>query len=228
MMKVNPAIEEAIKAAVLADYEEREPSGRISAGRLGWPLQWQILHTLKVQPKPFDEFTLRKFVRGNDVEDRVMKWLNLAPNQMQVATAYRGIVGFADIVLDYPIDIKSVTNRAFGYIQKEGSKLGHRLQTECYAKGLGYDKYGIAYVASDDYRVLCFEHEVTNECDEVIDEYEAQMATGEVPVFKARETWQESLKYNNYPEWMKLTQEEIDAKLAAMGIRFTKSLNFDS
>jgi hypothetical protein len=227
-MTINPLIEETIRKAVLEEYEEKEPSGRISASKLGWPLQWQILHTLKVPPAPIDEFTLRKFQRGHDVEDRVMKWLAVQDDQMQVPCTYRGVVGYADLVLAYPWDIKSVTNRAFSYIQKEGSKLGHRLQTECYAKALGHTRYGIAYVASDDYRVLGFEHEVTDEVDKVIDEYEAQMEKLEVPVFEPREPWQANKQYNNYPEWSDLDRDQIDAKLAGLGITFTKPLNFDS
>jgi hypothetical protein len=215
-MKVNPIIEETIAKKVLqAQAEsEREPSGRLSAGRLGQPLQWQMLHYLKVPPKKIDEYTLRKFQRGNDVEDRIMKWLAPSPDKMQVPCEYRGVVGYADVVLDYPIDIKSTTNLAFKYKQKEGASYGHRMQTELYAKALGYDRYGVAYVASDDYRVLCFEEMVSGEVDAIIDAYEAQVALGTVPVFEAKEKWQSMPDYNPYPEWMKLSEEEIAMKLA--------------
>jgi len=212
-MKVNPRIQELIAQKVLEDAQEKEPSGRLSASRLGWPLQWQMLHYYKVPQKQIDEFTLRKFARGKDVEERIMKWLTPKEEQMQVPVEYRGVVGFADVVLEYPIEIKSVTNRAFMYKQKEGAARGHKLQGMLYAKALDYKRFGVAYVASDDYRVLCFEEEVTDEVDEVIDTYEKQLKTGIVPIFEASEEWQKIKDYNSYSDWMKLTEEEIADKL---------------
>jgi len=223
-VKINPIIEELIASKVLADRVDKEPSGRLAASRLGQPLQWQMLHYYKIPTKPLDEYTLRKFARGSDVEDRIMKWLAPAPDKMQVPVVYRGVPGFADLVLDYPIEVKSITNAQFKYKQKEGASLGHRLQSMLYAKALGHDKYAVAYVASDDYRVLCFEYEVTDEVDKIIDEYEAQVAKGIVPVFEAREKWQSMPEYNSYPEWMKLTEEQISEKLALMGVPVTKKL----
>lgn len=224
MMNVNPIIEETIAQKVLEGQEEREPSGRLSASRLGWPLQWQMLHHLKIGGGGFDEYTLRKFQRGKDVEDRIVSWLDVEPDQMQVECEYRGVVGIADVVLQYPIEIKSVTNMAFRHIQKEGPKRGHRLQGMFYAKALGFDTFGVAYVASDDYRVLCYEEEVTDEVDDVIDAYENQVTLGYVPEFEAVEKWQEMAKYNNYPEWMKLSQNEINERLIALGLTQTQGL----
>lgn len=212
-MIVNPIIQETIAVKVLAAYEDKEPSGRLSASRLGWPLQWQMLHYYKVPPQKPDEYTLRKFVRGADVEKRVMEWLAPAPEKMQVPVVYRDVPGFADVVLEYPVEVKSITNLAFRYKQKEFASRSHKLQAELYAKGFGYEKYGVAYVASDDYRVLCFEYDVSGEVDTVIDEYEAQVKTGKVPVFQEKEGWHSLSKYNLYPEWMKLNEEEIAAKL---------------
>ncbi len=214
-MKINPIIEQTIAKQVLAAQAERdrEPSGRLSASRLGWPLQWQMLHYYKVPQKPIDEYTLRKFQRGNDVEDRIMKWLSTNENKMQVECEYRGVVGFADVVLEYPIEIKSTTNLAFKYKQTEGPSYGHKLQGELYAKALGFDKFAVAYVASDDYRVLCFEEQVTDETDKVIDAYERQVLLGTVPVFEAKENWHSKPDYCAYPEWMKLSEAEIAVKL---------------
>ena len=223
-MKINTKIEEIIREKTLASRIEKEPSGRLSASRLGWPLQWQMLHYYKIPQKEVDEFVLRKFARGEDVEERIMKWLSPAETAMQVPVEYRGVVGFVDVVLDYPIEIKSVTNKNFSYIQKDGIKRGHKLQAELYAKSLGYDKYAVAYVASDDYRVLCIEDTVTDDVDTIIDEYEQQVLTGIVPIFQETESWQKLEEYNSYPEWMKLDQEQINEKLSGLGITTTKPL----
>lgn len=217
-MTVNPIIQETIAAKVLAEQVEKEPSGRLSASRLGWPLQWMMLHYHKVPQQKPDEYTLRKFVRGKDVEDRIMNWLAPKQEQTQVPVAYRGVAGFADVVLDYPIEVKSITNLAFKYKQKEGASRSHRLQGELYSKALGFSKYGVAYVASDDYRVLCFEYEISDEADKVIDEYEEQLKSGVVPVFEPKESWQKLEKYSIYPEWRDLNEEEIAAKLQSYQI----------
>lgn len=220
-MKVNPNIEKTIATKVIAANAEREaklPSGRLAASRLGWPLQWQMLHYYKVPQKPLDEYTLRKFARGNDVEERIMSWIATSPDKMQVPVNYRGVVGFADVVLEYPIEVKSVTNMAFKHRQKEGVSRSHRLQVELYAKALKFDKCAVAYVASDDYRVLCLELEVGDEVDAVIDRYEAAVEQGGVPVFEAEEKWHALPAYNPYPEWQKLDAEGIYQKLNSMGV----------
>ena len=212
---VNPHIQEKIDKKVLEAREDKEPSGRLSAGKLGWPLQWQMLHYFKVPQAPFDAFTLRKFQRGKDVEDRIINWIE--PQETQKEVEYRGVVGFVDAILDgVPVEVKSVTNMAFKYLQKEGIKRGHRLQAELYAKALGADRFQVAYVASDDYRVLSFEEQVTDVVDKVIDRYEAQVALGKVPVFVAEEKWQGMKDYCTFPEWLKLTEEEIAEKLLTL------------
>lgn len=203
---------------MLAEAEDKEPSGRLSASRLGWPLQWQMLHYLKVPAKPFDEYTLRKFQRGKDVEERIMRWLAPKPENMQIVVEYRGVAGVMDLLLEYPIEVKSTTNMAFKYKAKEGTSRSHRLQAQLCAKAKGYEKYGVAYVASDDYRVLCFEDLVDDEVDAVIDRYERQVELGVVPVFKAEEKWQGMEDYNNYPEWTHLDEAGIAKKLAELGV----------
>ncbi|HBC58490.1 MAG TPA: hypothetical protein DCZ03_15130 [Gammaproteobacteria bacterium] len=215
-MKVNPNIQKIIAKRVLSEEEEnkrKEPSGRLSASRLGWPLQWQMLHHFKVPQKEIDEYTLRKFQRGKDVEERVMKWLAPKPEDMQVDAQYRGVVGFIDVIMEYPIEVKSVTNMAFKYIQKSGPKFGHMMQGELYAKAKGFNKYGVAYVASDDYRVLCYELDVSGEVDKIIDDYEAQVKIGKVPLFDPREKWHSIQDYNPYAEWQKLDEKQIEEKL---------------
>ncbi len=220
MNKVNPKIQELIAAKVieLNDAEERAMSGNLSASKLGWPLQWQMLNKLKVPQKKHDEYTLRKFQRGKDVEDRIMAYLAPSKDRMQVPVMYKGVTGVMDVLLDYPIEVKSCTNAAFKYKEKEGASRSHKLQGELYAKALGYDTVGVAYVASDDYRVLCFEYKVGDEVDKVIARYDAQVAHGTVPVFEAEEKWQSIKDYNPYPDWMELNEQEIVEKLTSMGV----------
>lgn len=214
-MKIASDIQNLIDEKVLIENEEREPSGRLAAGKLGWPEQWWMLWYHKVPQKPLDAYTLRKFQRGKDVENRIVEWVK--PDEEQKEVSYRNVIGFADMVIDgKPYEVKSVTNMAFKHIQKEGVKPSHRLQAELYAKGIRADTFYVCYVASDDYRVLTFEEKVTDEVDKVIDRYEELVKIGTVPAFEAKEKWQGMANYNAYPEWMKLTEKEIAEKLKTL------------
>lgn len=197
------------------------PSGKLSASMLGQPLQWQVLKTLGVGKKEFDDYTLRKFVRGNSVEE----WLlTLFPNVVstQHEVEYRGVVGLVDAMIDttgfdyslgiIPYEIKSVANAKYKRISMAGSAdHGHKLQAGLYALATGADQFAVCYVASDDYRILNFTYsvgEIKDEIDGIITAYDEQMKAGVVPAFKAKEKWQENAKYNQYPDWVSLTEAE--------------------
>jgi hypothetical protein len=195
---------------------------------LGQPLQWQILKTIGVPQREVDNYTLRKFLRGNHVED----WLlSLLPGiiEKQKFAEYRGAIGFCDALVDctywdskkgiMPVEVKSVSNMKYKRITQEGAPdHGHRLQATLYALAFETPYYCIAYVSTDDYRVSCYvcpTESTTSGVEYAIDEYTTALALGEVPVFEAIEGWQKSDKYNNFPDWMTLTAAEIEAKLQA-------------
>ena len=73
--KIQKAISEVLRKENVAKRAEHIKSGKLSAGSLGNPTQWQILHTLGVESKEIDDYTLAKFRRGNDVEDFVVETL---------------------------------------------------------------------------------------------------------------------------------------------------------
>lgn len=212
------------------DHERanHKSSGKLSASALGSPLQWQILKSLGVPEKPHDEYTLRKFKRGKDVE----QWfLSLVPGliipEKQEFVEYRGVVGYMDAWVDteawefplgeMPLECKSTANSSFKYIVKEGPKIGHKYQAGLYALGRAVKHYAISYVATDDYRVQTYVldvEEVEKDINNIIDLYNSQKATGKVPVFVAKEKWQADPKYNNYPEWSNLDEAGCAKKLA--------------
>lgn len=225
-MKLDNYLDRKIGEALLAENEEREnghkSSGKLSASMLGWPLQWQILKSLGVPQSKKDEYTLRKFKRGNHVEDWLIEHLN--PIEKQAFVEYRGCIGYADAIVDtkdwdfqvgtIPLEIKSTTNLKFKKIVKQGADRSHKLQAGLYALSKGSEQFGVTYVASDDYRVQTFIYEtkdVKDEIDQIISRYESQMKIG-IPVFEAAEDWQANKLYNNYPEWSELTQEEVNKK----------------
>lgn len=208
------------------ESDNHKSSGKLSAGMLGMPLQWMLLKIKGVPQQPFDSYTLRKFQRGKDVE----KWfISSIPNliEEQKFVEYRNVVGYADTIIDttthhfnggvMPHEVKSVSNEKFKRIIKDGNAdRSHRLQCGLYALSLGSKHFAIDYIASDDYRIKTFIYdtaEIKDEIDGIIDRFDKQLATGLVPVFVAEEFWQKSDKYNNYPEWMNLTQEEINKKI---------------
>jgi hypothetical protein len=199
-------------------------SGKLSASMLGQPLQWQILKTMGIPQREINEYTLRKFKRGKDIEDWLVKQLD---GEEQVFTEYRDTIGFIDKILtqderfDFklgkvPHEIKSVSNAKFKRILSQGADRGHKLQAGFYALGLGVEYYAIDYIASDDLRIETYIYEVKDikdEIDEIITKYQEQLKSGIVPVFEPIEKWQADIEYNNYPEWSGLNDKEIANKL---------------
>lgn len=214
---------------------EHKSTGKLAASRLPWPVQWQILHYLGVEKKPFDDYTLRKFKRGRDVEDWLIgNILNLVESQKFLE--YRNTVGFADTIVDtklyenpvgvIPIEIKSTANSKFKWIkQNQEPDDGHILQGCLYALAEDSSHFGVTYVASDDYRTLTFILETKwykQRVDTIIDTYQEQVDKREVPVFEPLYSWQKSQKYSPYPEWADLTEKEILEKMDRLGISFPK------
>lgn len=214
-------LSEKIRKRYLKEQAKRTPSGKLAASRLGWPVQWLILKSLGVpEPEP-DDYTLRKFQRGKDVE----KWfMSHFPKKMgkQTAHEYRGVVGYSDSIIDtsnwdnpsgvIPCEIKSVTKLKFDHCKKEGAQLDHKLQNCLYAMAEGKRKYAMTYINADDYRVLTFIYDV-EELEErvnaIIDRFNVAKVSGVVPPFEATEKWQESPKYNKYYQFKDLSS--VDA-----------------
>lgn len=206
------------------ERENHKSSGKLSAGMLGKPLQWQILKTIGVATKEFDEYTLRKFYRGKQIEN----WLiNEMPNIIETNkfVEYKDCIGYVDAVVDtkdynikigvIPHEIKSVANAKFKRING-GADRSHKLQAGLYALAMDTKHFAIDYVASDDLRVKTFIYEtaeVKNEIDLIIKTFYETLKLGIVPVFQATEKWQENPKYSDYPEFAELAQEEINNKL---------------
>lgn len=215
-------LDNLIRDKILEDQanNKREPSGKLSASKLYWPLQWQILGTQFGLKSNFDEYTLRKFQRGKDVEDWFIK--QIEPKEKQKFLEYRGVIGYCDSVVDtanwdtkigiIPLEVKSVANAKFKHLEATGADKGHILQNAFYALALKTDYHAITYIASDDYRVLTLIHrteESRKEIEKIIDEFEKAVESKTIPVFEPRENWQKSLRYNNFPEYAGLSKEEL-------------------
>ena len=229
-MKLDQFIDRTISKKMLEENKlEREnhiSSGKLSASMLGMPIQWQILKTIGVPAKEFDEYTLRVFKRGKDIEE----WLvNQLPGLVdkQVFVEYRDAVGYIDALVDskgyefplgiIPHEVKSVKNSKFTRIvQQAGPDHSHALQGAMYALARQVDNFTVDYVAADDLRILSYVLDTKDykaEIDRVIDWYELALETKQVPLFVPIEPWQTNVQYNNYPEWSNLTQEQITEKL---------------
>ena len=202
---------------------KREPSGKLSASKLYWPLQWQILGTQFGLKSNFDDYTLRKFQRGKDVEDWFVK--QIKPKEKQKFLEYRGVIGFCDSVVDtkdwdnkvgiIPLEVKSVANAKFKRIEATGPDKGHILQNAFYAIAMKSDYHAITYIASDDYRILTTIHETENsrnEINRIIQDFVDAIESKTIPVFEPREAWQGNIKYNNFPEFAGLSVQELQEK----------------
>jgi CRISPR/Cas system-associated exonuclease Cas4 (RecB family) len=226
-MKLDNYIDRAIGRKILEDntkqQEGHKSSGKLSAGKLGDPLQWQILYVLGVSQKPIEEYTLRKFLRGKQVED----WLisNVLALETQKFVEYRIVVGYVDALVEtkdwdfqngvIPLEIKSTSNMKFKRIVKNGADRGHKLQAGLYALALNSPHYGVSYVATDDLRIQTYIYEtadVKDEIDSIIDRFDEVRAKGIVPIFEPNESWQKNPDYQKYPEWAELSEEDATKK----------------
>lgn len=213
--------------------DEHVPSGKLSASGLGKPTQWQVLKTLGVPTRELDEYVLRKFQRGNHVEDwLVSKMIGLVEKQKFVE--YKDVVGYVDSIIDTKDyehkcgiicnEIKSVTNANFKWIEKDKTiRLGHALQGALYGLSQGHTHFAVTYVASDDYRIKMFIEPVSKykgQIEGIIQKYNTAIKNKIVPVFEAVEKWNEKEQYNDYYEWMKLSQSEINQKLKELDIKW--------
>lgn len=222
-MKTDSYLDKLIGDTLLAKEkdERRVPSGKLSASKLYWPLQWQILSVRFGLKSEFDEYTLRKFQRGHDVEEWFIK--QISPVDTQKFLEYRGVIGFCDSIVEtskwdnnigtIPLEVKSVTNMKFKRIEKSGADEGHILQNALYALALEKPYHAITYIASDDYRVLTTIHKTADSkeaVDKIIDEFNEAMKLETIPKFEPRAKWQADITYNNFPQFAGMTEKELE------------------
>lgn len=227
-MIIDQTMQRRVAELLLTTNEIKEmahtPSGRLSASQLGMPLQHQILYTIGIR-KQFDEYTLRKFLRGNHVEDWYMSILK--PVKRQIEVSYKGVIGFADAIVDHkdfefkggeiPHEVKSVTGLKFKRIQATNRPdHNHELQGALYGLALESDYFVLDYIASDDYRILSYvlkTNDYKDEIDQIITKFDNAKQAKVIPIFEAREKWMADEKYNSYYEWMNLSEVASIAKL---------------
>ncbi len=219
---INDIIYKKLREENVEESKKHVKSGKLSAGKLGSPLQHQILSALKAESKVVDGYTLGKFKRGQEVETFIVKMLEKDTYNTQVECNYRDCVGFLDVELYgekwgttyLPVEVKSVVNRAYSWIKKEGeAKQGHKLQAGLYAVALNLPLYSVLYVAADDYRTMHLIYEtadIKDEIDDIIDIFDTTWKSKTVPVFEAKEEWQKKIMYNNYPYFMKLSEKQLN------------------
>ena len=205
--------------------KDRKPSGKLSASMLGDPLQWQVLKWLGVPRPEIDEYVVRKFLRGTQIEEWLVSQIDgLVEKQKMVE--YKEAIGYIDALVDtkdwdfkmgiIPVEIKSISNAKFRRIMEEGTpQRGHELQAGFYALAHGSPYYAVVYVAADDLRVEVFARkteEIKDEIDWIISLFNEAIAKKIIPPFEANEVWQKSKKYNKYPDFMELGGEELKIK----------------
>lgn len=234
-MKIEGFLDRHVSLCLLAEDEIKRKahvsSGKLSASNLGSPLQWQILKSMAVERGEIDAYTLRKFARGNHVEDWYLSLLPCVLSK-QEKVEYRGVVGLLDAYIDTqgfdfpvgeaPLEIKSVANAKYKRILQAGKPdRGHSLQGALYALAKQRPHFLVSYVAADDYRIKTYLLNTADwqeEVDRIIDRYDRQKATGMIPVFEPEEAWQANPKYNDYYDWATLTELEIVERMKALGL----------
>lgn len=230
-MKLTYKFDQALIQAMVAEQRREEPSGRMSASRLTWPTQWQILWKLKVPPsqedwevKPNKINTLhfRHFARGKQCEDWLEK--TMPPMKAQEEVHYRGWVGYADRIDTgslFGVDSAVVTEVKSVKADKwykmfvnpgDGPQYDHVLQANFYAMGLNLPQYVVCYLRSDTMETRTYLYNVDEyrkDVDEQIDLYDQAVDSGTIPVFKAKVEYQKNPKYNMYSEYMDWTPKQL-------------------
>ncbi len=223
-MIIDNFLDRKIGSALLKENEEErkghKSSGKLSASALWDPLQWQVLHALGVDGRPVDEYVIRKFRRGKDIEDWFIRFLSLIGTQEFVE--YRNVVGYIDAVVDtkdwdfpsgiIPFECKSVSNAKYKRILKQGPDKGHLLQGALYGLARKSPKFALGYIAADDLRLHTTLHNTDDfraEIDLIIDRFDEQMKKGIVPVFEPNEKWQANPEYCRHPELVDKTADEL-------------------
>lgn len=196
-----------------------EPSGKLSASYLGKPLLEQVLKVIGVPPKPIDDYVLRLFARGKQVEDWALDVLGCVETQKPVE--YRGCVGVIDGIgrKGGLVEVKSVKNSQLKWLKKDGAKLDHELQLTLYLLAEGKESGHLIYVSAEDFQTFSFVvHAETHRdmVESLISEVENQLKAGVLPSLAPRQSWHEKptyTQYSNYPEWLALEPELMMEKL---------------
>lgn len=233
----NPTIAKEFYAYLRKRNTERElnhiKSGKLSAGRLGDPTLEQILYVIGVPPKPFDDYTLGVFRRGEQVELAAIEALE--PDEVQTEVEYRNVIGFEDAHRNgMPYEVKSIKNSQVKYIDPENKKkyrnkegqlvpeyqgpsAKYALQGCLYALGRDKDYFTVLYVAADDLRPYAHVIKVSDIkplLDKRVDLFNKFITKGELPKWEPLEEWQrEFTQYSKYPDWIDLEPDTAVQKL---------------
>lgn len=240
--KHNPQVTKDVYKELRRQDTEKElqhtRSGKLSAGKLGHPLLEQVLYVLGVPPKPHEDYTLGVFRRGNSVERDALELLS--PDETQVEVFYRGTIGIIDAIRNGMVyEVKSIKNSQVGYIDPsnttmrydvvdgvrtkvpvyQGVKYANALQATQNGLARGDEFVTVLYVAADDYRTFAHVIRVSDvkpEVDRIIDQFENQMKSGVLPLWKEREAYQAKYpQYSMYPDWINIDVSTAMQKLEA-------------
>lgn len=226
-MYISTQIDQYIEQLIYKEDQEKTAnhisSGKLSASMLGQPYQWMVLKHLGI-PVQFDNYTLRKFERGRNVEQWLIDRYQNGTVEKQKLVEYKGCIGYLDILGKVnplksdllPIEVKSVSNAKYKRILKQNEPdRSHKLQAGFYGLALGLPEFSIVYIATDDYRIThyVFEtKEVKDEIDQIIDTYNSYIERKEIPEFEAIERWHADEKYNSYANWMLMEHKELQER----------------
>jgi hypothetical protein len=220
-MVLYPTIDTEFQTNLVAEFkaekEQHIPSGKLSASHLHKPLQWQILHYLKV-PRPEDDYLPMKFQRGKDVERSFLKRIANNIEEQQKEVTFMDCVGQIDALYrtkEYgilPLEIKSVTSWKFKHIKIEAiPDEQYQLQGTLYALARNTSKYLMTVVNADDFRPVTFlldTETLHREVVRIIETYQQAITKRQMPTFIPRYKWQEKTLYSDYPEFTTLTANQ--------------------
>lgn len=187
---VQKFIDDYLVAQNIEREKLHEPSGKLSASMLFQPVRFQVMKSLGIPRRDIEPYVLGKFKRGSDVEEWYVDMLDKMGVlvEKQKPLEYRGVVGFADAVIDsskmefkkgiIPHEVKSVTNAKLKRIANSEVDYHYKLQGALYALAMKSEYFAIDILSAEDLRVTSYAfpaREMKLEIDKIIDLYDSSM-----------------------------------------------------
>jgi hypothetical protein len=190
-------------------------SGKLSAGILLWPTQWQILKMAGEPQSPIPPERLGTLRRGVLLEDELARLLKASGHRVDTQTfvEYRDVVGYVDLLVDGEVvEVKTTAQKTFKRLKQ--AKTSHVLQSCLYALALEKDDFSVCYIATDNLFIKQYNYKTSKwapRVEKCINIFNSNMEKFRekniVPGFSARERWQNATSFNPFPKFENHTQQ---------------------
>ncbi len=215
----NENFTEYLRERNVKEAEEHQSKGKISPTKLTKPTLEAVLQLLGVPTDPPSDQSLRYFIRGNVLEEVVIKALAFRrpTHKLQAPSSYRNTDGYIDFYSKVPEEIKSAGWYTWRKVTKAGQpKNDHCIQATCYALGTDSNTAWIHYINAETFEIRSYRITASDyrpEVDRRIDLILDAIGNGCLPDYVPLEEYHSSIKYSDYSMFFNKTGKEAEAIL---------------